>query len=134
VCKPRILIVDDHAGFRGALRLALVVKGYDISEAGNADDALKTVRSESPDLILLDWLMPGTDGLAFCRAFRAASQVPIIMVTSKQESRFEALAAGANDYLTKPFGIGELLTHIETLLGPPATISSRELGRPDSSH
>jgi DNA-binding response OmpR family regulator len=113
---PVILIVDDQAQFRRALRLGLEVKGYETREAGSGDDALKLMQSDSPDLILLDWIMPGMNGLGVCRAIRKNSDVPIIMVTSKQTGRSEAAAAGASDFLTKPFTVEELLPHIESAL------------------
>jgi DNA-binding response OmpR family regulator len=94
----------------------LVVKGYDIREAENGADALELMRSENLDLILVDWVMSGMDGLELCRAIRAASDVPIIMVTSKQDGRADALAAGANNYVRKPFSVNELLMHIESAL------------------
>ena len=112
----KILIVDDQQQFRRALRLALAVKGYEIREAANGAEALSVMRNEAPDLVLVDWLMPGMDGSGLCRAIRTRSDVPIIVVTSKQDARSEALAAGANDYLTKPFAVDELLVHIESAL------------------
>ena len=112
----KILIVDDQPQFRRVLRLALGTKGYDIREAGSGTDALNAVHNEPPDLILVDWLMPGMDGIRLCREIRATSRVPIIMITSKADGRSEALAAGANDYVRKPFAVDELLAHVETAL------------------
>ena len=112
----KILIVDDQPQFRRALRLALAVKGYDIQEAANGADALRLMRNEVPDLVLVDWLMPGLDGSGLCRAIRTRSDVPIIVVTSRQGARSEALSAGANDYISKPFAVDELLAHIESAL------------------
>jgi len=113
---PSILIVDDEPRFRRALRLSLVMKGYDIREAGSGSDALESMRKDTPDLILVDWLMSGMDGISLCREIRRGSQVPIIMVTSKRDGRSEAFAAGANDYLQKPFEVNELLSRIEFAL------------------
>ena len=112
----KILIVDDQTQFRRALRLALVVKGYEIQEAGDGSVALDLLGKEPPDLILVDWLMPGMDGSGLCRAIRTRSDVPIIVITSRRDARSEALAAGANDYLKKPFAVDELLIHIESAL------------------
>jgi two-component system KDP operon response regulator KdpE len=112
----KILIVDDQPQFRRALRLALGVKGYEIREAANGVDALSLMQDEAPDLVLVDWLMPGMDGSGLCRAIRTRSDVPIIVITSKQGARSDALAAGANGYLTKPFAVDELLVHIESAL------------------
>jgi len=112
----KILIVDDQPQFRRALRLALSVKGYEILEAAGAADALDVLRGGAFDLILVDWLMPEIDGAELCRAIRAASDVPIIMMTSRAEGRPAALAAGANDFVRKPFGVDELLRHVESAL------------------
>jgi DNA-binding response OmpR family regulator len=112
----RILIVDDEPQFRRAIHLALAVQGHDISEAANGDDALKLEQDQPFDLILVDWLMPDMDGLTLCRAIRAKSDVPMIVITSRQDGRSGAMAAGANDYLRKPFAIDNLLSRIETVL------------------
>ena len=112
----KILIVDDERQFRRVLRLALELKGYDIREAADGADALDVTQNEPFDLLLVDWRMPRMDGLAFCRAIRTKSNVPIIMVTSRQDGRPAALAAGASDYLKKPFAVDELLAHIESAL------------------
>jgi len=112
----KILIVDDQPHFRRVLRLVLGVKGYDVREAASAADAMGQIRTERPDLILVDWLMPDVDGIRLCRAIRDTSDVPIIMVTSKPDGRSQALAAGADDYITKPFGNEDLLAHIESAL------------------
>jgi DNA-binding response OmpR family regulator len=112
----KILIVDDQRQFRKVLELALKSKGYDIREAASGSDALAVMRSEALDLILADWRMPGMNGLDLCRAIRATSDVPIIMVTSKQDGRSEALAAGADDYIKKPFDVDDLLARVESAL------------------
>lgn len=112
----KILIVDDEPQFRRVLRLALQLQGYEIREAGSGVDAMELLRTEGPDLVLLDWQMPEADGMCVCRAIRAISKAPIIMVTSRQGGRSQAMAAGANDYIAKPFQVGDLLTHIESAL------------------
>ena len=112
----KILIVDDEPQFRRALRLALAVKGYEVQEAANGLDALNAMQTQLLDLVLVDWLMPEMDGLSLCRAIRTLSDVPIVIVTSKQDGRSEALAAGANDYVRKPFAVNELLLHIQSAL------------------
>jgi DNA-binding response OmpR family regulator len=111
-----ILIVDDQPPFRRALRLALEAAGYKIREAANGADAMKMVRTDSPDLVLLDWLMPDVDGIQLCRSIRSTSDAPIIMVTSRKDGRSLALAAGADDYLTKPFDFRDLRLRIEFAL------------------
>ena len=80
------------------------------------NDALNTIQNEPLDLILVDWLMPDMDGPGLCRAIRTSWDVPIIVITSKQDGRSEALAAGANDYIRKPFALEELLLHIQSAL------------------
>ena len=112
----KILIVDDEAQFRRVLHLALGARGYDIREAANGDDALKLMQNEPLDLILVDWLMPGMDGFALCRAIRTESNVPIILISSRQDGRSAAVAAGADDYVKKPFAVDELLTRISSAL------------------
>jgi two-component system KDP operon response regulator KdpE len=113
----RILIVDDEANFRSVLRIALAARGYDVTEAANGADALAILNADTPHLVLLDWNMDGLDGLQTCRAIRNWLNIPVIMVTSrKQSSREQALAAGANDYVTKPFELDYLMTRVESAL------------------
>ena len=112
----KILIVDDQSHFRRVMHLVLAVKGYEVREAASAADAMVLIRTELPDLVLVDWLMPDMDGIRLCREIRTTSDVPIIMVTSKPGGRSQALAAGADDYITKPFGNDDLLAHIESVL------------------
>lgn len=113
----RILIIDDEPRFRRALRLALDARGHEVIEAESGVDALASLQSRVPHVILLDWQMQGLDGLQMCRAIRASFDVPIIMVTSRDTSgRDQALAAGAVDYITKPFELDELLWHVNSAL------------------
>jgi DNA-binding response OmpR family regulator len=116
-CVAMILIIDDDVGFRRALKLALRASGHEVMEAGTAPEALASLETQIPQLILLDWQMPGLDGLQTCRAIRANFDVPIIIVTARGENgRGQALAAGAVDYVTKPFELGELLAHVNCAL------------------
>lgn len=113
----RILIVDDDRHFRRTLHLALDSRGYEVDDASNGADALNSVAVHSPDLIILDWHMPGLDGIQTCQALRAFSEVPVIMASANRaNSKDVALAAGANDYLAKPFSMNDLLTHVESAL------------------
>lgn len=112
----KILIVDDQPQFRRALHLALAVRGYQTREAAGGAEALELMRSVLPDLILIDWLMPDMDGIRLCRTIRATSCVPIIVLTSRQGGRLEALSAGADDYITKPLDVNILLARIESAL------------------
>ena len=112
----KILVADDQAQFRRSLRVALGVVGHVIQEAADGAEAMDLVRTENPDLVLVDWMMPDIDGVHVCRAIRATSDVPIIMMTAKRNGRLEALAAGADDYISKPFRFDELLGRINSAL------------------
>ncbi len=86
-------------------------------EAASGTDALRILREHPPQLVLVDWQMPGLDGLQTCRAIRGWLSIPIIVVTSKdQDGRDQALAAGADDYVTKPFELDYLMAHVENAL------------------
>jgi len=116
-----ILIIDDEAAFRRALRLALGASGHEVIEAATGAEALEYLRTQVPELILLDWQMPGLDGLQACRAIRSACAAPIIMLTGRplgpdKSCRGQALAAGAVDYVTKPFELSDLLAHVDGAL------------------
>ena len=114
----RILVVDDEPQIRRVLRTTLSAEGYEIQDARNGEDALKAVREHRFDLILLDINMPGIGGLETCREIRAGSEVAIIMLTAREaeEDKVAALDAGADDYITKPFGTPELLARIRAAL------------------
>ncbi len=114
----KILVVDDEPQIRRVLRATLSAEGYAIVEARDGEAALAEFRSERPDLVLLDMNMPGIDGLATCRDLRAGSSVPIIMLTvrSSEKDKVRSLDAGADDYVTKPFSMEELLARIRAAL------------------
>ncbi len=114
----KILVVDDEPQIRRVLRTALASRAYEVIEATSGEEALERVRSERPELILLDVNMPGMGGLAACREIRATVDVPIIMLTVRDSERdkVQALDAGADDYVVKPFGIEELLARIRAAL------------------
>src|SRR5689334_17047575 len=101
----RILVVDDEPQIRRVLKATLGSEGYEIVESHSGEEALDSVVAEPPDLVLLDLNMPGLGGLAACRAIRAASDVPVIIlsVRNTDADKVEALDAGADDYVTKPF-------------------------------
>lgn len=113
-----ILIVDDEAQFRRALRAALRSCGYAIVDVASGEEALENMEAATPDLVLLDMNMPGLTGVETCRAIRAFSGVPILVlsVRSTEKDRSAALQAGANDYLTKPFSLQDLLLRIQSAL------------------
>jgi two-component system KDP operon response regulator KdpE len=114
----RILIVDDEPQITRVLRTSLDAHAYDVRVANDADTALQIAHDWSPDLMITDLSMPMMDGLELCRRFRQKSNVPIIVLSVKGEERtkVQALDAGADDYVTKPFGINELLARVRANL------------------
>ena len=116
--NQRILIVDDESQIRRVIRTALLAHKYDVSEASTGEEALKFVSGHEIDLILLDINMPGLGGIATCRELRAISEAAIIMlsVRNSERDKVAALDAGADDYLSKPFGINELMARIRANL------------------
>lgn len=113
-----ILVVDDEPQIRRVMRTTLSSHGYTVLEAKDGPEALEQVRSGRPDLILLDVNLPGPSGLEICREVRASSDAPIIMLTVRNTERdkVQALDAGADDYVVKPFGVEELLARIRASL------------------
>ena len=115
----RILVVDDEPAVRTALERALGLDGYEVGAAEDGEDALVAVRRERPEVIVLDVLMPGLDGLAVCRRLRReGDRTPILMLTARDavSDRVAGLDAGADDYLVKPFALEELLARVRALL------------------
>lgn len=115
---PHILVVDDHREIRDLVARALAKEGFRVSTAADGKAMRKLLADARIDLILLDLMLPGEDGLTLCRAVRAQSDVPIIMVTAKGEEvdRVIGLELGADDYLPKPFGSRELIARIRAVL------------------
>ncbi len=114
----RILIVDDEPQIRRVVKTALVSNGYEAFEARTGEEALEIVRSDNPDLLLLDMNMPGMGGMAACRQIRAVTEAAIIVLSVRESERdkVEALDAGADDYITKPFSVNELMARIRANL------------------
>ena len=116
--RTRILVVDDEPRITLVLRSGLSKHGYDIRAAAEGESALELFNAWSPDLVITDLSMPNMSGLELCRRLREQSKVPIIVLSVKEDEsvKIEALDAGADDYVTKPFGIGELLARVRAVL------------------
>ena len=128
----KILVVDDERAVRESLRRALELEGYEIELAGDGSEALATLGPEEPqpDAVILDVLMPGVDGLEVCRRLRATgNHVPVLMLTARDEveNRVAGLDAGADDYVTKPFALEELLARVRALLRRTADTDGGEV-------
>jgi two-component system response regulator MprA len=113
-----VLVVDDDPKITQLLRRTLSLEGYKVRTADSGVAGLDAARSQEPDLVILDVLMPGMDGLEVCRRLRASSATPILMLTAKDEvgDRVEGLDSGADDYVVKPFALEELLARVRALL------------------
>ncbi len=134
---PRILVVDDDDGIRRFLRIALQARGYSVFEAASAAAALAAVAVVHPDVIILDLGLPDGNGVDVTRQLSDRAQIPILILTvrDQEEDKIAALEAGADDYLTKPFGVGELHARLRVLLrrivasrpGTPFRVDSLEI-------
>jgi two-component system response regulator MprA len=114
----RVLVIDDDEQLGSALRRALAYEGYQVILARDGAEGLGQAREQEPDLVVLDVLMPGLDGFEVCRRLRAGGDVPILMLTARDEvaDRVQGLDAGADDYLVKPFAVDEFLARARALL------------------
>jgi DNA-binding response OmpR family regulator len=113
-----ILVIEDEARIADLLRRGLTYEAFRVSVASDGPSGLATARDDPPDLVILDWMLPGLDGLEVCKRLRAAGSVPIIMLTAKESvpDRVTGLNAGADDYMVKPFAFDELLARIRAQL------------------
>ena len=143
--QVRVLIVDDDRALRDALRRALVLAGYDTVQAEGGEAALAAVAERPPDAVVLDIGLPDIDGLEVCRRLRGSgNRVPVLMLTARDavEDRIDGLDAGADDYLVKPFDVGELQARLRALLrrsagangDPAAGLSFEELSLDGTRH
>jgi two-component system KDP operon response regulator KdpE len=132
----RILVVDDEPQILRSLRTTLASHGYDVQTAATGEEALAAVDGRLPDLVVLDLVLPGLSGLEVCRHLRARSSLPILVLSARGDERDKvaALDLGADDYLTKPFGVNELLARIRAALrraagarGPSAVVEAGAL-------
>jgi two-component system KDP operon response regulator KdpE len=116
--KPTVLIIDDEKSLRDFVRRNLEVRGFQTLTAGNGLEALAQFQNQSVDLVIADLMMPHMDGLETMRRIRQSSQVPIIVLSAlgEENDKIQAFNLGADDYLTKPFGVGELLARVQAVL------------------
>ncbi|PPF59155.1 DNA-binding response regulator [Rathayibacter sp. AY1C2] len=127
--SARILVVDDDAALAEMIGIVLRADGYDVSFCADGSGALEAFRRARPDLVLLDLMLPGIDGIEVCRAIRAESGVPVIMLTAKSDTSdvVQGLESGADDYMVKPFDPKELVARIRTRLRPATAAANAVL-------
>jgi len=125
--RPRILVVDDEAKTLETIRLYLDHAGFQVVTAATGREALEAARTAAPDLIVLDVMLPGIDGIEICRALRRESDVPIIMLTARTtlDDRLRGLDVGADDYVAKPFSPRELVARVRAILRRTAPETDR---------
>lgn len=118
----KVMIVDDEPQARRVLRIALIARGFEVIDARSGEEALESLRRETPHVILLDLTMPGIGGMETCRLIRERSEIPIIIASARktEEEKVQALESGADDYVTKPLGIGELVARIHAVTRRPS--------------
>lgn len=129
---PCVLVVEDESAQREVLKYNLEAEGFDVVMAENGDEALLLVQEESPDLIVLDWMLPNVSGIEICRRIKAdpaTRQIPIIMLSARGDEgdRVRGLETGADDYVVKPFSVVELMARLRTQLRRtrPASMGER---------
>jgi len=126
----KILTIDDDSAFRNLVEQVLTQKGYEVLKAGSGREGLRLIFDQRPDLVLLDVVMPGTDGWQVCSRIREISDVPIIMITGRYKSEEDivrGLDYGADDYLIKPVGSKELIARVRAVLRRAELPSSQEI-------
>ena len=116
--NERILIIEDDQAILKLLQRGLAYEGYTVDTASDGRSGLNQARDHQPDLVILDWMLPGMDGLEVCHRLRMGGKVPILMLTAKDaiQDRVQGLDAGADDYMVKPFDLDELLARVRALL------------------
>ncbi len=133
--QPRVLVVDDELTMREFLEMGLGYEGFEVRTAADGPDALETARAWSPDLVILDRMLPGIDGLEICRRLRAGGDVGILMLSARGavDDRIAGLDAGADDYLPKPFTFKELLARVRAVLRRRGIVLGRVMSVGDLS-
>jgi two-component system response regulator MprA len=126
--SERILIVEDEERIANMLRRGLIFEGFEAEVAHTGTAGLEKARERLPDLVILDLMLPEMDGMEVCRRLRAASEVPILMLTAKESvpDRVAGLDAGADDYMPKPFAFEELLARVRALLRRAQTVTESD--------
>ena len=129
---PTILVIEDEPAIRELLKVNLADAGYDVQEAPDAESAQRSIKAQLPDLVLLDWMLPGQSGLALARQLRGDArtrELPIIMVTARSDEadKVAGLEAWVDDYVTKPFSPRELKARIKTVLRRRAPDAAQEI-------
>jgi two-component system KDP operon response regulator KdpE len=124
----RILVVDDEPQIRHSLQTNLEKRNYDVTTAASAEEALEAIARQNPDVIIVDLILPGLDGIELTRRIRDKSPVPIIVLSAigDERKKVEALESGADDYVTKPFGIEELVARVKSALRRTIMLSGTE--------
>jgi len=127
--SEKILVIEDEVPIARFLERGLIYEGYRVEVANEGQTGLKMARDNPPDLVILDWMLPGLDGLEVCKRLRNAGNVPILMLTAKEEisDRVQGLDAGADDYIVKPFAFDELLARLRALFRRAAPASQPEV-------
>jgi two-component system phosphate regulon response regulator PhoB len=130
--QPAVLLVEDESAQREVLRYNLEAEGFNVIMAEDGDEALLAVEEQMPDLILLDWMLPGVSGIEVCRRIKARPEtraIPIIMLSARSEEldRVRGLETGADDYVVKPYSVAELMARLRTQLRRtrPAALGER---------
>ncbi len=118
---PHVLIVEDEASQREILAYNLEAEGFEVSRAETGDEALTVFEETAPDLVVLDWMLPGVSGIEICRQLKRrgnAREVPVIMLSARTEEtdRVRGLETGADDYVTKPYSVAELMARVRAQL------------------
>jgi DNA-binding response OmpR family regulator len=116
--KKKILLVADEQAILRVVSIKLRICGFEVVTAPGGQEALDLVKTESPDIMLLDVIMPGVDGFTVLEKLRAVSELPVIVVSARQENAQKALTLGASDFFSKPYDINDILKRIESLLEP----------------
>ena len=117
----KVMVVEDEEALVTLLTYNLEVEGYHVFSSRSGEEAMEVIREEQPDLVILDWMLPGVAGIEICRRIRAGAEtkaLPVIMLTARGEEgdRLRGLSTGADDYMVKPFSVAELLARVKALL------------------